>query len=261
MTDATVDAPDRARRPPWLLIAFGLLAVVVILELAAGPLFRPGTSGDTEAQVLAIPGVSGMIRGAQIDPTELKGVAGARHRPAPSAFAAQALIDGLLLLEFLTIARPRLVAIRWVSRRGRLFSFLGSLAILLVGIVVVVGAIARLRYLAALYLSPPVGTLSYLLLYGSFRRSDVLVALTLVMILKAVVSLVLSRARLSTPAWRGVMGLALTSLAATVVTAICYSWASVSLGNLTDALAASIAAMAAVLWAGILVSGSVRRLT
>lgn len=260
-TEGSEPAPTRPWRQPLLLIAFGLVAAVVVVELVAGPILRPAPGPDPEAQVLAIPGVATMIQGTQIDPTELKGVEQSRRRRAPSAFAAQVLIDGLLLLETLTVGIPRLVARRWLARRARLVSFLGSLAILLVGIVVVVGAIARLRYLVALYLSPPLGTLSYLLLYGSFSRRDALLALTLVIALKGATSLVLSRIHLGTPAWRGIMGLALTSLAATVITAVCYSWASVALDNITDALAAAVAAMAAVLWAGVLVSGSVRRLT
>ena len=49
---------------------------------------------------------------------------------------------------------------------------------------VVVKDIARLRALLALYLSPPFGTLSYLLLYGSSPRRGALAVLAGLMVLK-----------------------------------------------------------------------------
>jgi hypothetical protein len=58
-----------------------------------------------------------------------------------------------------------------------------------------------------------------------------------------------------------VAGLALTSLAASVVTAVCYSWAPVTLAPITDAVAAATVALAAVVWAAVLVSNTMRRLT
>ncbi|MDQ1377054.1 MAG: hypothetical protein QOE15_1227 [Acidimicrobiaceae bacterium] len=258
---ATAGPAARAARRPLLLVALVLLAAVVIFELAAGPLVRPSQGSPPEAEVLAIPGVAGMIHDAQLEPGEVTQVAAGRHRASPGALRAQALIDGLLLVCVLALALPRLVPGRDVTRRARLGSFIASLAILLAGIWVLVAGVARLRHLVALYLSPPFGTLSYLLLDASFPRSGSLVAISVLMALKVAACVALFRSDPRVASQRGIAGLAVSSLAVTVLTVFCYSLAPPSLGNVTDALATAVVAAVAVLWAGIIVSGSVRRLT
>ncbi len=59
---------------------------------------------------------------------------------------------------------------------------------------------------------------------------------------------------------RGLGGLALTSVGATVVITLCYALAPTALATIIDALSASVVALVALLWAGVIVSGSVRRL-
>ena len=256
-------APMGARgevRRSLLAGALGILAVVVVLEVVAGPALRPTRDAHNEARVLAIPGVSAMIRGAQVDPTELAHVAARQHQPTPLALPAQALLDGLLLVAAAAVALPQFLPRRDAARGVRLGSFVLSLVILLAGIAVVVTAIERLRDLTALYLSPPYGTLSYLLLDGSFRRGASLLALTALLALKLLAFVLLVRAFPRAVARRGVAALALTSVATMVVTAFCLALAPSTLGGIGDALAASIAALVAILWAGVIVSGSVRRL-
>jgi hypothetical protein len=267
-----------------LLAAVLLLAVVVVLELAAGPTLRPAPPAQGGGAVLAIGGVAAMIQGAQADPTEITQVAAAAHPYAPLALSAHAALDALLLLAVVTGGLARLLPGRNVTRPVRNVSFAGSLAVLLAAMVVAVGAIGRLRYLAALYLSPPVGTLSYLLLYGSFSRQRSLLVLSVLLALKVAACLALyagtgasgapaggPRAAAGglgapaggprAPAVGAVPGLAFTSLAASVITAICYSWAPVTLAPITDGVAAATVALAAVVWAAVLVSNTMRRLT
>jgi hypothetical protein len=252
-----------SRRPVrrgLLSLALVLLGAAVIVELVAGPALRPARSANHARDVLALSGVAAMAHDAQIDPTEIAQVASRQHQPAPLAVSAEALLDGLLLVAAGAVALPRLVPRRNMTRYGRLSSFLVALAILLVGIAVAVKAIARLRYLDALYISPPAGTLSYLLLYGSFRRGGSLVALTGLMALKlaAIAALYWGYPRAASE--RGLPPLALTSVAATVAVAMAYALVPSSLASITDALAAAVVALVAILWAGVIVSGTVRRL-
>jgi hypothetical protein len=252
--------PPRAARRRLLVAALVLLAAVVIFELAAGAAVRPALAPQRQAKVLAIPGVAGMIHNAELDPSEVTQLAASGHRLSPLALPAQALLDGLLLVCVSALALPRLLPGRDVTRRARFASFIASLVLLLVGIAVVVAGVARLRHLVALYLSPPFGTFSYLLLYGSFPRRGSLLALAVLMALKVAACLTLLQADPRVSSQRGIAGLALTSLSVTVLSAFCYALAPPSLAGITDALAAAVAALAAVLWAGIIVSGSVRRL-
>lgn len=255
-----VATPDRRPVRRRLLLALTLLAVVVVLELLAGSVLSPPRPAHADTAALAVPGVAAMMRGTDVDPTELGQVTAARHGHDPLAFGAQALLDGLLLAAAAAASLPQLFPAAEVTRGARLGSFLASLGILLGGIMVVVGATRRVRELVGLYLSPPLGTFSYLLWYSASRRSQSLVALTVLMAVKATACAALARAGVRSSAARGLFGLALTSLAATVVTAVCYAWAPADLATVTDALAAAVVGLTAVLWAGVFVSGSVRRL-
>ncbi len=260
-----IDGPVAAGPHPRarFLAALALLLVAIVVELAGGavvtahPVGRDGRPGPA---VLGRPGVAVLAHQGQVDTTELAQVASRGTRPGPSALAAQALIDGLLLMVIGAVVMPRLLPGRDLARRLRLGTFGVSLVLLLAAMAVGVAAIARLRYLAALYLSPPVGTLSYLLLYGSFPRAAGLVALAVLMSLKVGACLVLWRADPTARSRRGVGGLALTSVGATVVAAFGYALAGSGTAAITDAAAAAVVALAAVAWAGVLVSGTVRTL-
>ncbi|HEX3540167.1 MAG TPA: hypothetical protein VHT75_06935 [Acidimicrobiales bacterium] len=262
----TVSAPaaDLVSRP-WRLAALGLLVVIVVVESALGAVLAPAPRPHAVAGVMALPGVATMSRGASIDPTELTQVAAVPAPHDPLAYPAMAVLDALLLVTATAAALSQLAAPSKAARAGRFASFLASLAILLVGIAVVVGAVARLRFLTALYLSPPFGTLTYLLRYGIFPRTAALVALVLLMAGKAAACAALDRGDLAgsggrSVAARGAAGLAVTTVAATVVTAACYAWAPPALVPVTDALAAAVVGLAAIGWAGVMVSGAVRRL-
>lgn len=260
----TVSPPSVAGRShrvsrPWWWAALGLVVAVVVSELALGAALSPPSRRHPVADVLALPGVAAMTRGATIDATELTQVAAAPAAHDPLAYPAMAILDVLLLVAVTAAGLPGLAGPR-TARAGRFASFLVSLAILLVGIAVVVGAIARLRFLSALYLSPPFGTVTYLLRYGTFPRTAALVALVVVMTAKAGACAALVGAGVGGAAGRAAAGLAVTALMATVVTAACYAWAPPALIPMTDAAAAAVAGLAGIGWAGVMVSGMVRRL-
>ncbi len=261
LAPAPTPLPEPPRVPrSRLALALGLLLALVILDVAAAATLRTARSPHHQADVLAIDGVANMIRDWQVDPTELAQVANSQRPSGPRALPALALLDALLLACALALGVPRLVVNRDLSRLATMSRFLAGLGILLGAVAGGVTAIARTRFLAATYLSPPLGTLTYLLRYGSFPRAAALAALAVLMALKVAACLVLFHAYPRARSERGLPGLALTAVGATVVTALCYSLAPTSLAGITDALAASVVSLAAVGWAGVLVSGAVRRL-
>lgn len=219
------------------LIAAGLLLALVVAELVAGPALTPARRAHGDTDVLAVAGVAAMVHAAQVDQAEVAQVAATEHPRSPLAPSALALIDALFLV---TLALP--------SRR---LSLVGHLAVVIGGVAVAVAAIARLRYLVALYLSPPFGTLSYLELYGSFRRHDALVVVTALAAVRAVVYAAHPRGTAGGPAADALFAVAIASLAASVATVVCYSWAPVTLVSITDAVAAAAVALTAVVSAGI----------
>lgn len=263
--------PDSPEPPPaevpsdpahrgTLVVALVLLAAVLLAEILGAVFLKPPLQAHNETTVLAERGVSRMLQGVPVDPSELAQVAHRQHQPAPLVFLSLALLDGLVLVGGLAVAAPDLRPVDARGRSHRLSAFLPSLAVLLGGVAVVVVAIGRLRLLAGWYLSPPYGTLDYLLEYGVFRRGAALALLALLMALKLVAMAIFGRHRPRAVLRRGVPGLVLTSMAAMLVTVASYGMASSSTGNLADAFAAAVVALATVFWAGVIVSGSVRRL-
>ncbi|MGH9126027.1 MAG: hypothetical protein ACRDZ8_15070 [Acidimicrobiales bacterium] len=251
--------PDPAHRGT-LVVALVLLAAVLIAEILGAVFLKPPLQAHHETSVLAERGVSRMLQGVPVDQSELAQVAHRQHQPAPLVFLSLALLDGLVLVGGLAVAAPQLGPVDARGRSHRLSAFLPSLAVLLGGVAVVVIAIGRLRLLAGWYLSPPYGTLDYLLAYGVFRRSAALALLALLMVLKLVAMAIFGRHRPRAVLRRGMPGLVLTSMAAMLVTVASYGMASSSTGSLADAFAAAVVALAAIFWAGVIVSGSVRRL-
>jgi hypothetical protein len=217
---------------------------MVVAELVAGPILAPPARSHADTDALAVPGVAAMVHAGQVDPSEVAHVAATEHPRAPLAPAALALIDALLLV---TLALP-----------ARRLSLVGRLAVVIGGMAVAVAAIARLRFLVALYLSPPFGTLSYLLLYGSFRRRDALVVVVALAAARAAVYVALPRTTAGRPDADALFAVAIASLAASVVTVVCYSWAPVTLVSITDAAAAAAVALTAVVWAGIGIGRALR---
>jgi hypothetical protein len=251
-----VTRPPTAGRP---LLALILFLAVVVLDLVAGPALRPTPSAHHGTDVLAIAGGAALVGAAGVDPTELAQVAARQHPPVPLAMPAEALLDALLLISATAVALPPLASRRDVARGIRFGVFAGSVSVLVGATAVGVAAIARLRYLVALYLSPPYGTLSYLLLSGSSPTVASLVVLSVVQALRVGACVAFFRT-VPRMAQRGTAPLALTSVAAAGLTALCYAWVPSSLTSITGALAAAVTALAAVLWAAVMLSGSVRRL-
>jgi len=257
---ASAEAPPEPSHKASLVLALLLLAAVVAAEILAAVLLRPGRMAHADTAVLAEPGVSRMLQGVAVDPRELAQVARQQHQPAPLVFLALALLDGLVLIGGLALAVPQLRPASAERPPRRLSAFIPSLAVLLAGVAVVVTAIARLRLLAAVDLSPPYGTLDYLLTYGQFRRRAVLIALAVLVAVKLVAFAIFGRRSPRAALRRGVPALVVTSMAAMVVAAACIAQASSSTGNLADAFAAAVVALTAIVWSAVIVSGSVRRL-
>lgn len=103
--------------------------------------------------------------------------------------------------------------------------------------------------MVALLLAVPFGTIAYLAMFGSFDRSGATVALSLIMTLKLFFAgcLVLAHQRFLEN--KGLVLLILTSLLATLVIGFLQGLVPGILVSITDAIAAIVVGILALLWA------------
>lgn len=231
----------------WLVLAVMLIGAAVALDATSAVVLGPPHQADRATIVLAEPQVSALVAGITVDPAEVQQEAAGHRQPPGLAIVDQALIDGLLLV---TVAF-------WARRRvPRVAHEVVSVAGFLVGGLLAAIALGRLTYLVGMYMSPPYGTLDYLVLFGFFDRAGSMAVLTAVMILKLASCVALFLAG-RVPSQKGgpnriVAALAVTSLLSTVLIAFSYAVVPETLMSMTDAMAGAVVAVAAIVWSVVL---------
>jgi hypothetical protein len=167
-----------------------------------------------------------------------------------------ALLDGLLLFIVILMALPLLLPDRLHAKLQGIATLIVSLLTLLSGIALVIVALALLMIMITLFLAAPFGTLAYLAIYGDFSTTPAQVILNLLLFLKLVgaVCLVLAHQRFLQN--KGLVLLILTSLVGNLVIAFLHALVPTPLVSITDAVAGIIVAILAVVWAILLLIGS-----
>ena len=243
-------------RKPFLIAAIALMAVVVLVEVGATAVLGDVQAAATDVAALVPP--SGEVRDAfdDMDEGELD-EALSTDRPPGLGVPYLALVDGLLLFTMALIGG----SLVW---RERLHARIQGCATLVFTVLVIVGAIALilvalalLLVMIALFLAVPFGTLAYLAIYGFFNRGGAAAALGLLMALKlaAAICLVLAQQRFLQN--RGLVLLILTSVVANVVVGFLHGLVPGFLVSITDAVAAIVVGVLAVIWALVFLIGAV----
>ena len=167
------------------------------------------------------------------------------------------LLDGLLLFTVLLMGLGLLLPERVTGRIQGVTTLIVSLLVAILSFVLILAAVAALVLMVTLLLAIPFGTLAYLVIYGSFNRSGAAVALGLIMTLKLFFAgfLVLAHQRFLQN--KGLVLLILTSLVATLVISFLQGLVPGFLVSITDAIAAIVVGVLALLWAIFLFVGSI----
>jgi hypothetical protein len=204
-----------------LLIALGLTVVVVLIEVGS-PL-----------------------------------VMGIGDEPPGRGIPYLALIDGILAYTILLATLPIVVPDRIQGKVQGIVTLIGSLLLLLGALALTLLALAALLLMVSLLLAVPFGTIAYLALFGSFDTSGAAVLISLVMVLKLafVVFLLLAQQRFLQN--KGLVLLVLTSLLATIVVSFLQGLVPSELVSITDAIAAIVVGVLAIIWALVLLIGSI----
>ena len=167
-----------------------------------------------------------------------------------------ALVDGLLLFIAVLMGLPLLLPDRLHAKLQGIATLIVSLLVLLGGIGLIFIALTLLMIMVSLVLAVPFGTLAYLAIYGHFATGTAQAVLSLLLLLKLVgaVCLVLAQQRFLQN--KGLVLLILTSLLANLVVSFLHALVPTPLVSITDAVAAIVVAILAVIWALLLLIGS-----
>jgi hypothetical protein len=236
-------------RKPLFLIALALLVAVVLVEVG-------------QAWVLAaLPAPSRTETLDQLPP-ELRGDAGSvGDLPAGSppgwAIRALALLDGILLFTVGLIAVGLAVTPAVLGRIQGVGTLVFSIVVVLAAIASFLALLALVILMVSLLLSVPFGTIVYLAVFGHFNRGAASVVLGVLMLLKLGFAgcLVVAYPRFLQN--KGLVLLLICSLVANVIISFLHGIVPGFLVSITDGIAAIIVVVLALLWAIVLLIGSI----
>jgi hypothetical protein len=214
-------APGGELRKIPLLIALALAVVAVLIELGS-PLIL-GSGGD----------------------------------PPGRGVPYLALVDVVLAYTLLLIALPLVVPDRLQGKLQGIVTLIGSIVLLIVAFLLTLLALTALILMVTLFLAFPFGTAVYAGLFGDFARGEAAVLLSLLMTLKLALCVCLVLAQQRFLQNKGLVLLVVTSLVATIIVSFLHGLVPGLLVSITDALAAIVVGVIAIVWAIVLLIGSI----
>lgn len=216
-------------RKPLFYIAVAMIALAVLVEL-----------GST-----AILGEGNRLQSAVDAPTPGFGI------------PYLALIDGLVLFTIALIALSLLLGERLHGRIQGIITLIVSLLVALASIFKIIVAFLFLMLTVTLLLSAPFGTIAYFVLYADFDTGGARLALSLLMTLKLIFAGCLVFAHQRFLQNKGLVLIILTSLVGNLIVAFLHSLVPGFLVTITDALAAIVIGILALIWAITFLIGSI----
>ena len=215
-------------RKPLFIIALVLIGLAVLVELASTAIL-----GDNRVQ-------------------------SAVDAPTPGfGIPYLALIDGLVLFSVLLIALSLLLRERLQGRIQGIITLIVSILVALYSIFKIIIAFLFLLLTVTLLLSVPFGTIAYFALYADFDTGGARIALSLLMTLKLCFAGCLVFAHQRFLQNKGLVLIIVTSLVGNLIVTFLHSLVPGFLVTITDALAAIILGILALIWAIVFLIGSI----
>ncbi|PPA59180.1 hypothetical protein [Micromonospora chalcea] len=231
-------------RKPFLLLALLAVALVVGVELGAAALTGGGDA-------------SGALRDSAGQLGVELGDVGAVSEPSGRGIGYLALIDVVALWTTGLFCLSLVLPDRVQGRVQGVATLVFSIVLLLVSLVLLIVAFVELTVMVSLFLAPPFGTLAYLAVWGFFPVGDAAVLLGLALLLKLVWAGLLLAAQPRFLRNKGLVALVLTTLLCTVVLQFLHGLVPVILVSILDDLGAVVFAVVALIWALVLLIGSI----
>ncbi|MGH2481481.1 MAG: hypothetical protein ACRDHW_17650, partial [Ktedonobacteraceae bacterium] len=167
-----------------------------------------------------------------------------------------ALLDSIVLFTLALMGVALLLPARLQGRIQGIATLIFSLLLIIFAFRQIFLALASLIFMIALFLSFPFGTIIYLIIYGSFNRSGADSVLSIIMLLKFGFTLSLLFAQQRFLEGKGLVLLILTSLLGSIIVSFLLGLVPGVLVSITDAIAALVVGIIAVIWGIILLIGS-----
>lgn len=203
-----------------LIIALALIIVCVLIEMSSAAFLQTGDAPGLGIPYLAL--VDGIL-----------------------AYSLALMVLALVLPENIQAKLQGIVSVILMF-----FLALGTIVLIFV-------ALAKLLLMVGLFFAPIFGTAAYFALWGSFPKGAAAVILTLLMLLKIVASILLPIAHQRFLNDKGLILLVATSLVATIIVSFLHGLVPGPLVSITDALAAIIVGILALIWAVVVLIGSI----
>ena len=168
-----------------------------------------------------------------------------------------ALVDVIVAYTLLLIALPLVVPDRLQGKLQGIVTLIGALVLLIVAFLLTLLAFTAMILMVTLFLAVPFGTAIYGGLFGGFPRGEAAGFLSLLMLIKLALSVCLVLAQQRFLQNKGLVLLIVTSLVATIIVSFLHGLVPRQLVSITDALAAIIVGVIAIVWAVVLIIGSI----
>ena len=252
-------------RRPFFIVAIVLIGLVVLIELGSSLVLRADEASEAalrEAVEVELADELAGLNAAQREQRIQQRVNQLQARRAEEGSTPGlgipylALIDTLVLFTVILMGAGLLLPERVHGRIQGIVTLVVSIIVIIVGIILIIVALLLLILMLALLFAVPFGTLVYLAIYGFFNRGGAATTLSLLMLLKIgfAVCLVIAHQRFLQN--RGLVLIVLTSLVAGIVVSFLHGFVPLILVSIADAIAAIIIGIIAVIWAIVLLVGS-----
>jgi hypothetical protein len=232
-------------RKPFLLLAIFLMVLVVLIELGSGLILGGAPAGQA---------LQDQQDSLEVD--DVGDVSDVEEPPGRGIFTL-VLVDGILAYTVILMGLSLVIPEKVQARAQGCATFILSIILIIVGIILAIITLVELIVMVTLFLAVPFGTIAYLALWGFFPRGDASILLSLIMFLKIafVVFILLAQQRYLT--MKGFMALVLTSFVCSLIVAFLQNLVPIILVSIFDDIAALIVAIIAIIWAIILLIGSI----
>lgn len=184
---------------------------------------------------------------AQISPGNLEGYAVGGFK----------FLDGIVLFTIVLMGAGFIVPPSVMGRIQGILTLIFSILLILAAIIFILKVLATLLLMVGLLLSIPFGTIIYLIRYGSFPKGQTLAVLSLLMLLKLLLSGALIATHQRYVENKGLVLLLLTTILVNLIISFIFGLLPGILASIIDAAAAIIAAIVGIIWAIILLIGAI----
>jgi hypothetical protein len=184
-------------------------------------------------------------------------VRGADDTPPGLGIPYLALVDGILAYTLAMMVLALVFPENLQAKMQGIVSVILSFLLALGSLVLIFVALAKLMLMVALFFAAPFGTAVYLGIWGHFPKGAAAVILSLLMLLKICAAICLPIAHQGFLNNKGIIFMVLTSFVATIIVSFLHGIVPTPLVSITDALAAIIVGIIALIWAIVILIGSI----